>query len=371
MRGISLIATLLAGGLLGAAEPKPESLVNSLGMKLRWVEPGAFTQGAGDAPPRTKADWQTRDDDESPAHRVRLSRGFYLGQYEVTNAEFETIFPEHREFRGRHGCGKDDTHPVTMVTWDQARRFCERLSEREGKPYRLPTEAEWEYVCRAGGENAPADRSDFEHANLGLDRDGKTKIGVRTVGSYPAHPWGFFDLQGNAAEWCADWYGPYAAAEQTDPVGPAQGIARVVRGWSWLTPADQDARRFARAANRAGHLPDDANGYTGFRVVQSAAPTSAPSPAEEPALYQRDVRQTPAEKRAADPEPRFISYAEVKRNPTIPPETFGPIFSAHNHFSTVCVCPNGDVLAAWYTCVGEADRQLAQACSRLRAGADR
>jgi hypothetical protein len=179
-------------------------------------------------------------------------------------------------------------------------------------------------------------------------------------------------MHGNVAEWCQDWHGPYEPGEQSDPVGRADGHARVVRGWSCLVPSYQPPARFARSANRSGHLPEDANRYTGFRVALGEPPQAKPLPAAEPPLHQQGVKQTPAQKEGPDPaKPFFVNYAAAKANPTIPPNTWGPIFSAHNHFSTVCVCPNGDVLAVWYTCAGEADRQLAQAASRLRAGADR
>jgi formylglycine-generating enzyme required for sulfatase activity len=354
-------------------QTKAAEVTNSIGMKLKRLEAGVFLMGRGSAQPRSREEWLKGDGDEVPVHAVQITRPFYLGVHEVTNAQYEQFDPAHKKWRGKHGATKEDDEPVTFVTWQQAVDFCQWLSKKEGKPYRLPTEAEWEYACRASTTTAFAtgDQLTSEQANLGKARDGKSPQGAVKVGSYPANGWGLCDLHGNVAEWCADWYGPYEAGKQIDPVGRAEGHARVVRGWSFLQTGYQSAAHFARSANRSGLLPEDANRYTGFRVVQGEPPTSKPLPAAAVPLHQKDVKQTPAPKAGPDPEkPYFVNYATGQRNPTIPPNTWGPIFSNHNHFSAVCVCPNGDVLAAWYTCVGESDRQLAQAASRLRAGSD-
>jgi hypothetical protein len=276
--------------------------------------------------------------------------------------------------RGKHGATKEDDEPVTFVTWQQAMDFCGWLSKKEGKPYRLPTEAEWEYACRAGTTTpfSTGERLLPDQANLGKTTDGRPRPEAMNVGSFRANPWGLFDMHGNVAEWCLDWYGPYEGGEQTDPVGRADGHARAVRGWSFLQPGNQEAARFARSANRSGLLPGDANRYTGFRVVQAETPSSKPLPVAEAPLHQKAVKQVAAPEDGPDRDrPYFVNYATGNKNPAIAPENWGPIFSNHNHYSAVCVCPNGDVLAVWYTCVGERDRQLAQAASRLRAGSDR
>lgn len=376
----ALLVTLgcwsLAGIQLAAAEfPLAKQITNSLGMKLVRIEPGEFVMGTGDAPPKTREEWLERDEDESPAHRVKISQPFYLGAFEVTNRQYEAFDPSHQRFRNVTKVDEhSDNEPVTQVTWAQATDFCSWLKEQEKLPYRLPFEAEWEYACRAGTSTAFHTGNSLtpEQANFGLDENGK-KQGVRNVGSYPPNAWGLHDMHGNVAEWCLDWYGPYAGGEVTDPTGRAHGNACVTRGWSWLGAGYQSAPRFCRSANRSGLLIDDANRYTGFRVVISELPTSqALLPEPEAPLHQRNVSQTTPPRESRDvSKPLFVDYAVRRANPTIPPETWGPIFSKHNHFSTVCVCPNGDVLAVWYTCAGEADRQLAQASSRLRAGSDR
>src|SRR5262245_43394743 len=268
------------------------------------IEPGEFTMGEGDAPPRTKEEWKLREWDEAPAHRVKITRGFSIGASEVTNAEFRAFDP------ARKGA---DSEPVTRVTWAQAVAYCEWLAKKEGKPVGLPTEAEWEYARRGG-----------------------QAIGMRV------------------REWCLDWYGPYEPGDQVDPVGRADGIARVARGG-------------ARPADRSGFLPEDANRLTGFRVVVGEMPATKPLP-----LARTEVSPAPAPKDGHDPaKPYFVNFTRQGRQPTIPKDSWGPLFSAWNHFSTICVCPNGDVLAAWYTTVSEEGMELCQASSRLRAGTDR
>jgi formylglycine-generating enzyme required for sulfatase activity len=366
--GIACLS-ILASPLIGAELPAGRVHTNSLGIRLVRIEAGRFAMGAGAVGPTTREEWLQRDEDEAPVHAVTISRSFFLGAFEVTNAQYEQFDSSHKKFRGANA----DDEPVTNVTWRQAVEFCDWLSKKEVQPYRLPTEAEWEYACRAGtttpyhtGESLSA-----EQANFGVGPDGKTKIGVRRVGSYPPNAWGLYDMHGNVAEWCLDWHGPYASGDQTDPVGRIDGHARVVRGWSHLGAGFQKAERFCRSSNRSGHLPEDANRFTGFRIVLGELPATKPFPIAEPPLHQRNVKQTPAPKIDRDPnKPIFIDYSAKKAGPTIAPQTWGPIFSSHNHFSSVCVCPNGDVLAVWYTCVGEGDRQLAQAASRLRAGSD-
>jgi hypothetical protein len=330
------VKTLLAFLVL-AQDPEA---TNSAGMKLVRIAPGDFVMGAGDGPPRSREEWQGRDADESPAHKVRITRAFFIGTTEVTNGQFRAFDPAHP--------GKDE-EPVVQVTWARAVEFCAWLSKKEGKPYRLPTEAEWEYACRAGTTTP------FATAPEQVNFKGK----VQPVGTQAPNAWGLHDVHGNVAEWCHDWYGPYVAEEQTDPVGRVDGIARVVRGGSWLG----GSARLCRSSNRSGHLPEDSNRATGFRVVLGELPATAPLPAPGPA----DVR--PGTPPAAPEGPYFMDFSD--RRPSIPKDSWGPVFSQHNHYAAVTVCPNGDVLAAWYTTVSEEGRELAQASSRLRAGSDR
>jgi len=373
--GALIVAWVVSVGAVSAADsPTGKQFTNSIGMKLVRIEPGRFLMGSGQSPPHTREDWQARDWDESPAHPVKISKAFHLGSHEVTNAQYEQFDPEHKKFRGAQGVSQTDDEPVTFVTWQEAVGFCRWLAKKEGRPYRLPTEAEWEYACRAGttaayntGETlAPA------QANFGLAPEGRKKTTTMPVGSYAPNAWGLFDVHGNVAEWCGDWYGPYESGEQIDPVGRADGYARVTRGWSFLPATHpQGAVRYCRSANRSGHLPEDANYCTGFRVALGEMPAGKPLPAVV-LPFQRDVRQEPAPQAGPDPgQPYFVDFATKNKEPSVPKDAWGPIFHQWNHFSSVCVCPNGDVLAVWYTTVQEEGRELAQGVSRLRAGAER
>ncbi|MGA2034259.1 MAG: SUMF1/EgtB/PvdO family nonheme iron enzyme [Thermoguttaceae bacterium] len=374
--GTAVLSGLLSAGTLdcfAAGLPAGKEFVNSLGMKLMRIAPGEFVMGSGESPPRNAKEWESRDWDESPAHKVKISKPFFLGACEVTNAQYEQFDPEHRKLRSRQDASKTDDEPATLVTWQQAADFCRWLSQNEGKPYRLPTEAEWEYACRAGTATAynTGDGLSADRANFGVARDGKTGITTVPVASYQANAWGLHDMHGNVAEWCLDWYGPYAAGQQTDPVGRADGYARVTRGWSFLpTTHPQGAVRYCRSANRSGHLPEDATYCTGFRVAMGDVPAGKPLPVLTPRC-QEDVKQRPASAAGPDPaKPYFVDFDAEGKAPAVPRDSYGPIFSQHNHFSAVCVCPNGDVLAVWYTTMQEEGRELAQAASRLRAGED-
>ncbi len=378
---------LLGTAAIAAEAPTGKEFTNSLGMKLVRIEPGEFTMGCGKEPPRSEAEWKLRDWDEAPEHKVRITKPFYMSVCEVTNKQYEEFDPKHKDFRGKFGAygqGKvstADDEPVTMVSWHDAVRFCEWLSKREGQPYRLPTEAEWEFACRAGTTAVynTGDTLTPEQANIGLAKDGKKKIATTPVGSYPPNAWGLCDMHGNVEEWCLDWFGPYEAGEQADPVGKADGYARVTRGGSHSIEAwAADNARYCRSSNRSGHLPDDANRCTGFRVVLGETPRATvgspdrafPTLSDKPTVPL--VQQGQAPREGPDPaRPYFVNFTAEKKAATIPKDAWGPIFSAHNHFTALCACPNGDVLAAWYTTKSESGRELALAASRLRVGADR
>ena len=355
-----------------AADP-PAEVTNSIGMKLVRIAPGEFTMGSGAEPPKSLEQWAKRDYDEAPAHKVKIARAFLMGATEVTNGQYERFEPDHKKLRGRDGVSKDDDEPVTFVTWHRAVAFCEWLSKKENQPYRLPTEAEWEYACRAGTET-PFNTGDVltaDQASIGLTPDGRPQQTTMKVASYKPNTWGLYDMHGNVLEWCLDWHGPYENSPQTDPVGRADGYARIARGWCFHRPERAaEPMKYWRSANRSGFLPEEANRYTGFRVVQGDMPDSKPLPVV-PAEYQKDVKQSPAPTEGPDPaRPYYFNFTAQKKNPLIADDQFGPVFIRHNHFAAVCVCPNGDVLMAWYTCVFEPGREMAQACSRLRVGSD-
>jgi formylglycine-generating enzyme len=370
-RAVSLLC-VLAGAKLLAAE---SVTTNSIGMKLVPIAPGNFVMGQ-DGPAadyNVKAHAAKFDDadwDEKPAHRVTIATPFSIGTTEVTLGQY-------RQFKPGHGKGGDND-AATGVTWQDAVKFCEWLSAKEGKTYRLPTEAEWEYACRAGkqtvfntGDRLP-DGSHQWFTDIGLrDRffpDGKLPPEFRTgagsvrVAQNAANAWGLFDMHGNVAEWCADWYGPYEAAEQTDPLGRSDGDFRVIRGGSHSIQT-----RLLRSANRTAWVPESSNDQTGFRVVLGELPKGRALPPAAPPLNAQNIDQSVVKIKAPPADVPFFSGPApfVK----VPPNSFGPLFSSHNHSPGITECPNGDLLAVWYSCVDEAGTELNNIASRLRRGA--
>jgi formylglycine-generating enzyme required for sulfatase activity len=217
---------------------------NSIGMKLRVIPPGTFTMGEGNT-----------------AHEVTLTKPFMIGVHEVTQADYQTVMRINpSKFKGSR-------NPVEMVTWNDATEFCRRLSllPREkpaGRVYRLPTEAEWEFACRAGTTTTYSfgdDESLLSRYGWTKDNGGGT---THPVGSKLANPFGLYDVHGNVWEWCQDWYGGYPSFAVTDPKGAVSGSSRVGRGGSWFGPAED-----CRSAIRYGSNPSPRDYYDGFRVT--------------------------------------------------------------------------------------------------------
>ena len=222
---------------------------NSIGMALRRVSAGCFRMGS-----------QRGDPDERPVHDVTLSEPFCIGVYEVTQEQYEAVMEANpSNFKG-------PKRPVEQVTWEQAVEFCKRLSEKENAAYRLPTEAEWEYACRAGTETEFHWGDSFDTGYFWCGYN--SARGSQEVGKNKPNAWGLHDMSGNVWEWCADRYdqGAYTAEERTDPRGPDEGSYRVVRGGSWYgTPED------CRAANRMRLSPDTRMHTVGFRVCREVS----------------------------------------------------------------------------------------------------
>lgn len=333
---------------------------NSIGMEFVRIEPGSFLMGSDDG-----------DLDEQPVHYIELRSPFYMGVFEVTNEQYEQFDPGHRKLRGKLGFSKKDDEAVVFVTWHDAVAFTEWLSEKEGLPYRLPTEAEWEYAVRAGtttpyhtGDELPHPFHKNPRHSWYPDKDRlhPDDIVDLTVGMTPPNNWGLYDMHGNVEEWTLDWYGPYGYGGRVDPVGRASGDFKTTRGGSHSTDL-----YYLRSANRMAALPENKSWLIGFRVVLGDMPESEPVPeALNTELYATGVSQdTPDLLAGPDPDKPYFKgpIPYIKLQPT----DKGPFFY-HNHQADITELPNGDLMAIWYTTKSETGRYLRQATSRLRYG---
>lgn len=245
-----------------------QGMTNSIGMKLVPIAKGKLQMGSG---VKEVGAWHAE-----PRHEVTLTRDYYLGAFEVTQAQYLNVMGSNPSyFQGEQVNGVDSSnHPVEQVSWDDAVEFCKRLSElpeerAAGRVYRLPTEAEWEYACRAGS-NAP-----FGFGGLELYNDygwfnSNSKGLSQPVGQKNRSDWGLYDMHGNVMEWCSDWAGDYPEGAVSDPTGPKEGDLRMKRGGAWLTPA-----MLGKSGCRMnGFPPDTRSNYVGFRVALSSPEVS-------------------------------------------------------------------------------------------------
>lgn len=196
---------------------------------------------------------------ESPVHMVELD-GFWMGKYEVTQAQYHAVMGENpSEFKG-------DNRPVEHVSWNDAMEFCRELSQRTGKTFTLPTEAQWEYACRSGTTTryyfGDADSNLRDYAWYRENSD----IETHPVGQKIPNAWGLYDMHGNVSEWCLDWYGDYTSGTKRNPIGPFTGDERIRRGGSLYEEAD-----FVRSASRYRYDPSSASYTVGFRVVRTVS----------------------------------------------------------------------------------------------------
>ncbi len=260
----SFFARLLAK--LRHSRSKQVVITNSIGMKLVLIPAGEFLMGSPDSD-KTAARW------ERPQHRVRITKPYYMGIYPVTQAEYERVIGTNpSQIKG-------DSRPVEYISWDDAQEYCRRLSalpteKAAGHAYRLPTEAQWEYACRAGsttrwcrGDDEVGLR-DYAWCYENSDYSGYSGGQTHWVGQKKANAWGLFDMHGNVWEWCEDWFDPgyYANSMVNDPKGPSGGSLRVCRGGSWHTAAVG-----CRSADRNFIEPGYSNFYLGFRVSRVPA----------------------------------------------------------------------------------------------------
>ena len=260
-------------------KPRPKTkttkrFTNSIGMEFVLIPAGDFMMGSPEGPgdvarkssyEKDKPDWYKR---EHPRHRVKISRPFYMQTTEVTQAQWKAVMGSNlSRFKG-------DNLPVEQVSWNDAQEFIKKLNRKERTvKYRLPTEAEWEYACRAGtttpfyfGETISTDQANYDgnytYGNGGKGLSRKTTMPAK---SFPANRWGLYDMHGNVWEWVSDWFGEnyYSSSPFSDPKGPSTGKYRVLRGSSW--------RNFPgslRSALRDRRRPADLSFEVGFRVAR-------------------------------------------------------------------------------------------------------
>ncbi|MHC4617805.1 MAG: formylglycine-generating enzyme family protein, partial [Planctomycetota bacterium] len=361
------VAVVVAVAAAGNPEmPTEKEFVNSIGMRFVRIGPGTFQMGqSGLLPfeilPHTGGRGDRMDTlrpgdfDEKPVHTVEITKPFYMAVCEVTNFQYEMFDYSHRLVRGRQdGLSKGDDEAVIFVNWYQARAFCDWLSEKEQLPYRLPTEAEWEYACRAGttANYCPGDVLPDEFYRMPRDASGRTVVKLH-VGRRPPNAWGLYDMHGNVEEWCQDWYGPYKAGRQTDPVGYIDGRTRVTRGGSHSAQVYD-----LRSANRQGTVPEDNHWLIGFRLVLGELPKTKPLPVPPPPLHRQNVVQRSLEEISKGPDPDKPYFKGPRRYVNIPRHMEGPVFAEHNHSPDIVACRNGDLLATWYSCVSERNREM-------------
>jgi formylglycine-generating enzyme required for sulfatase activity len=241
---------------LWLASPRAIELPGGSQMELEYIPAGTFMMGS----PETEAD---RRPDET-LHEVTISKSFYMGKYPVTQAEWLMVMannPSHFK-RARF--------PVENVSWDDAMEFCANVKQQTGQAICLPTEAEWEYACRAGtttpfhfGKALNGTQANCDgNYPYGTTTEGPHLQETSAVGSYPANAWGLHDMHGNVWEWCSDWYGEYPIIIVTDPQGPQKGEYRVLRGGS-LYGYSEDCR----ASYRSRSSPGFRSLFNGFRVL--------------------------------------------------------------------------------------------------------
>jgi formylglycine-generating enzyme required for sulfatase activity len=252
------LAAIIGAMASGQEERRPKDFTNSIGMKFVWIAPGHFMMGS----PATETG---RGDDEI-AHKVTLG-GFYLGVHTVTQEKWQTVMGNNpSELTG------DKNLPVDSVSWQDALAFVRKLETRDKKRYRLPTEAEWEYACRAGtttpfhfGETLSAAQANYNgNFTYGNGKPGISREKTVPVGALPPNAWGLHEMHGNLWQWCQDWHGGYQAGQVIDPQGPKTGKNRILRGGSWGSHPV-----FCRSANRNFSAPDARTEFYGFRVCFS------------------------------------------------------------------------------------------------------
>jgi formylglycine-generating enzyme required for sulfatase activity len=261
--GVAAVKKQMAAEQLAVGDP----VVNGIGMVLVPIPSGEFQMGS----PEPKSKKGRFEKSEAPQHRVKITKPFFLSVCEVTQQQYEEVMGA-RPWEGKPLVEEGPNYAATYVGWKDAVEFCKKLSERENVQYRLPSEAEWEYACRAGTTEAfsfdrkNADLTDYAWIDQNAYKDGEQY--PHRVGQKLPNPWVLYDMHGNVCEWCQDWYAGYDGKQKqaVDPTGPKKGRVRVWRGGNFAD-AGGNARSASRLSyGRVGYRPDFA---AGFRVVRT------------------------------------------------------------------------------------------------------
>jgi formylglycine-generating enzyme required for sulfatase activity len=230
----------------------PVEITNSLGMKLNLIPPGEFMMGSPES--------ELGRDGNETQHLVRITKPFYLSVHEVTQQQYEKVMGKNPSK------SKGANKPVETVNWNDAVDFCHKLTKQEGDQYRSPTEAEWEYACRAGTTTTYSFGDDVSQLGEYAWHKDNWKDIMHPVGGLKPNAWDLFDMHGNVWEWCQDWHGPYKSLQVvSDPTGAASGdYGRVLRGGAFSTQPV-----YVRAANRNNDPPAGRYPNLGFRLART------------------------------------------------------------------------------------------------------
>ena len=253
----------------GVGDIKTETIMlpGDVPLEMIWIPSGTFMMGAHD-------EELACDHDESPQHKVTITSGFWIGKYELTKKQWVAIM-ESTPWSGKGQVSKDDNSPAVFVSWTDVRLFINKLNRlfedktsQKDKEFRLPTEAEWEYACRAGTTTRFywGDDPDYmiikDYAWWRGNVWSSKKRYAHIVGQKTPNAWGLYDMSGNVWEWCADWYGVYSSLAQKDPAGPDSGSSRIMRGGCWLNNGNH-----LRSANRDYRGRKTRSSIIGFRIA--------------------------------------------------------------------------------------------------------
>jgi len=230
-----------------------ETVTNSIGMQFVLIPAGSFRMG-GDK------NLEQADDHENPRHMVKITNAFYMGIYQVTQAQWSEVMPNNpSEFKG-------DVRPVERVSWHDVQAFIQKLNTQEATDtYRLPTEAEWEYAARAASKSAYCFGGDTASLSQYAWYDKNSGGETHPVGQLKPNAWGLYDMHGNVHEWVQDWFDRnyYSQSPSASPKGPASGLAKALRGGDW---GSEDW--YCRCASRSLGSPDRRSNRLGFRLIK-------------------------------------------------------------------------------------------------------